>query len=485
MNPSQRLEMRQGQSLAMTPQLLQSIKLLQLSHLELAAFIDAELERNPLLQHADDAPDITALDPKSQAARHSDRMIRRIFPAAGARYPQGLSAKSRQAGGSVQGEAGGDLDATNAGSVSLTDHLESQLDLATADRRLREAGRYIIHSLTDAGYLVEETDEIAAALGLETAIVMTALRLVQSFDPPGIGARDLAECLRIQLSERGRLDAPMEIMLTRLDLVARRDFESLCRLCAVDDAALREMVAELRGLEPKPGLAYGAAPVDVLVPDVFVRPLGHGEFEIELNGATMPRVLVDRAYHAQIAPSARTPADQAFLSECARSATWLARTLDQRATTILKVASEIVRRQGGFFGGGAAHLRPLTLRSVAEAIGMHESTVSRVTANKAMGSERGTFPMKYFFSTALNGVDGAQAHSSEAVRHRIKALIATESPGRILSDDAIAQRLRASGIDIARRTVAKYREALRIPPSSQRRRAWPVATPSARDVSGL
>jgi RNA polymerase sigma-54 factor len=477
MSSSQRLELRQGQSLTMTPQLLQSIKLLLLSHLELAAFVDSELERNPLLQHADESPDTAPLDPKIRAARQADRMIRRIFPSGGARNPQGLSAKSSQAGGSVSGDGMADLDATNAGPVSLADHLETQLDLATADRALRQAGRYIIRSLSEAGYLVDEIEEIAEALGTGAETVLTALRLVQSFDPPGIAARHLAECLGIQLSERGRLDSPMETLLARLDLVARRDYANLRRLCGVDDDALSAMLTEIRSLEPKPGLAFGDAPIVALVPDVYVRTVPDGQFDIELNGMTVPRLFVDRAYQAEISRSARSNADQEFLTECVRSASWLARALDQRATTIFKVASEIVRQQGAFFHSGAGHLRPMTLRSVAEAIGMHESTISRVTANKAIGSDSGTFPMKYFFSTALNGADGADAHSSEAVRHRIKALIATETRGAVLSDDAIARRLRLSGVDIARRTVAKYREALRIPPSAQRRRSRPAITP--------
>lgn len=469
MSSTQRLELRQGHALIMTPQLLQSIKLLQLSHLELAAFIDAELERNPLLQQAEDAAD-SLLDSRMRATEQSERMIRRIFSPAGARFPNAPAANSGQTGGSVASDAVPSLDATLAGQVSLTDHLEAQLGLATTDGVLIETGRYLIHSLSEAGYLAEETDEVAAALGVDTDTVMSALRLIQSFDPPGIGARNLRECLGIQLRERDRLDAPMEALLARLDLVARRDHANLRRLCGVTEDALTAMIAEIRSLEPKPGLAFGTAPVDTLVPDIFVRPAPDGSFEIELNGTTMPRLLVDRAHHAEIVGSAHGKADQLFLSDCVRSANWLARTLDQRATTILKVAHEIVRQQGAFFREGAAHLRPMTLRSVATAIGMHESTISRVTANKAVGSPRGTFPMKYFFSTALNGADGADGHSSEAVRHRIRALIAAETVGAVLSDDAIARRLQASGVAIARRTVAKYRKALRIPAAAQRQR---------------
>ena len=479
MSSTQRLELRQGQSLTMTPQLLQSIKLLQLSHLELAAFVDAELERNPLLQHADDGPETTPLDPKARAVQQSEQIIRRIFPQAGARHPQGLAgAKSGQIAGSVPSDATSDLDATLVGHVSLTEHLETQLDLATADPRLRDTGRHLIHSLNEAGYLAEDVDEIAATLHIEVEAVMDALRLVQTFDPPGIGARHLAECLAIQLRERGSLDAPMEALLARLDLVARRDYASLRRLCDVTEMELAAMLAELRSLEPKPGLTFADAPVDALVPDVFVRASSDGGFHIELNGTTLPRLFVDRAYHAKIVQSAKSEADQRFLADCVKSAHWLARSLDQRATTILKVATEIVRRQTEFFHKGAGHLRPMTLRSVAEAIGMHESTISRVTANKAMGTPRGTFRLKYFFSTALAGSGGADTHSSEAVRHRIKAIIAAETHNAVLSDDAIAQTLKAGGVDIARRTVAKYRESLRIPASAQRRRVNTRGAPS-------
>ncbi|WP_210496209.1 RNA polymerase factor sigma-54 [Microvirga antarctica] len=470
MSSTQRLELRQGQTLTMTPQLLQSIKLLQLSHLELAAFVDAELERNPLLQHADEMAQDGPPDGKARAAQ-AERVIRRIFPQAGARHPQGLvSSKTGQASGSVPSEAGGDLEATQAGTVSLTDHLEAQLDLATADPLLRDTGRYVIHSLSETGYLADDVAEIASGCGASEDAVLRALALVQSFDPPGIAARTLSECLTIQLRERGRLDRPMETLLARLDLVARRDYAALRRLCDLDEEALAAKLSELRSLEPKPGLAFTVAPVDALVPDVFVRPQPDGSFHLELNATTMPRLLVDRTYQAQVSGHAMSKADQLFVSDCVRSATWLARSLDQRATTILKVATEIVGQQGDFFRHGAGHLRPMTLRAVAEAIGMHESTISRVTANKAVGTPAGTFPMKYFFSSALSGADGAEAQSSEAVRHRIKALIAAETRAAVLSDDAIAQRLKATGVDIARRTVAKYRESLRIPASAHRRR---------------
>jgi RNA polymerase sigma-54 factor len=258
----------------------------------------------------------------------------------------------------------------------------------------------------------------------------------------------------------------METLLARLDLVARHDFAALRRLCGVDEEDLTDMLAEIRRLEPKPGLVFASATIDVLIPDVFVRSAPDDAFLVELNPDTLPRILLDRTYHAQVVQAVRSDEDKVFLSECLQSAHWLTRSLDQRARTILKVATEIVRQQDGFFRRGVAALRPLTLKNVAEAIGMHESTVSRVVANKAIGTASGNLLMKYFFNAAA----GEGGHSSEAVRYRIRQLIEAEAPAAVLSDDAIAQKLKLEGIEVARRTVAKYREALRIPSSADRRR---------------
>jgi RNA polymerase sigma-54 factor len=261
----------------------------------------------------------------------------------------------------------------------------------------------------------------------------------------------------------------MQALVSRLDLVAKRDFPALRRLCGVDDEDLVEMLAEIRRLDPKPGRAFGAHAVEVLVPDVFVRPAPDGSWLVELNSEALPRVLVNQSYYARVSKGAVADGDKAFLSECLQTANWLTRSLEQRARTILKVATEIVRQQDAFFLHGVAHLRPLNLKTVAEAIGMHESTVSRVTSNKSIGTSRGTLEMKYFFTAAIPGAAGAASHSSESVRHRIKQLVDAEASD-VLSDDALVQRLRDEGIDIARRTVAKYRESLRIPSSIERRR---------------
>jgi RNA polymerase sigma-54 factor len=294
---------------------------------------------------------------------------------------------------------------------------------------------------------------------------------LQRFEPAGVCARDLAECLALQLYERDRLDPAMKILVENLELLARHDFAALRRLCNVDEEDLFDMAAEIRSLNPKPGNAFGAVVVQPVVPDVFVREGNDGGWVVELNGETLPRVLVNNAYHATVSRSATRNEDKTYISECYANANWLARSLDQRARTILKVSRELVRQQDAFLAWGIEHLRPLNLRTIADAIEMHESTVSRVTANKYVATPRGIFEMKYFFTSAINSSEGGEAHASEAVRHRIKDLIDAENRAQVLSDDKIVDILRETGIDIARRTVAKYREALGIPSSVQRRRA--------------
>jgi RNA polymerase sigma-54 factor len=468
MGAMQRLELRQGQSLTMTPQLVQSIKLLQLSHAELAAYVEAELERNPLLQEGEtpaDAP-VPSLADFLRAKQRAEAAGPRMVPGPPPSRSEAVPASSGQPAGSGHSELKPEMEAMLAQATSLAGHLEAQLDLATADPRLRSIGEHLIHNLDETGYLTEDLAEIAARLQVAPAEIEAALGLIQTFEPSGIGARNLAECLAIQLKERDRLDPAMQALLAHLHLVARQDFAALQKVCGVDREDLADMLSELRSLEPKPGLAFTPAPIHVLVADVLVRSAADGGFAVELNPDTLPRILLNRSYYTEVAKVVRKDEDKSFLSDCLQTASWLTRSLDQRARTILRVAAEIVRQQEDFFREGVSGLRPMTLRSVAEAIGMHESTISRVAANKALGTERGTHPMRFFFSAAT----GEGEHSAKAVRFRIRQLIEAESPKAVLSDEAIAQKLKAAGIRVARRTVAKYREAMRIPSSSDRRR---------------
>ncbi len=495
---TQRLLIRQSQTLVMTPQLMQAIKLLQLSNLDLVAYVEAELERNPLLDRGaeeEPAPGEPNGAPTSDmppangeawsggesesgasAIERLDAPREDVFPddpePTRPRAAEGPAGYSEWSGVGPGGRDDGEynLEAFVPAETTLADWLREQLTLAIANPARRMIGRYLIDLIDEAGYLGGDVAAVAERLGTSVGEVEAVLGILQGFDPPGIGARDLAECLSLQLKERDRFDPAMQGLIARLDLLAKRDFAALKKLCGVGDEDLADMIAEIRRLNPKPGLAFGSTIVQPIVPDVFVRPAPDGGWIVELNSDTLPKVLVNQTYYSEVSATARRDTEKSYLAECLQSATWLVRALDQRARTILKVSNEIVRQQDGFFAHGVEHLRPLNLKTVAEAISMHESTVSRVTANKYMATSRGIFELKYFFTSAIAASHGGEAHSAEAVRHRIKQLIDAESAADVLSDDTIVDKLREAGINIARRTVAKYREAMRIPSSVQRRR---------------
>jgi len=301
-------------------------------------------------------------------------------------------------------------------------------------------------------------------------VVENVLTAIHKLEPVGVGARSLAECLTLQLKERNRYDPAIETLLNHLDLLANRDFAALQRLCQVDMEDLTEMIAEIRALDPRPGLAHGFSAADTVIPDILVDRNRNGEWRVTLNSETLPRISINRDFYSSARKSIRTEKDKSYLQNCMTTANWLERSLDQRRQTMLKVAKEIVKQQTAFLNNGVSGLKPLALKDIAERISMHESTVSRVTSNKYMQTPRGTFELKYFFSSAIAAAGSGDAHSSEAVKHRIKQLVDNEPRDKILSDDKIVAMLREEGIDIARRTVAKYRELLRIPSSVQRRR---------------
>ena len=495
---TQRLQLRQSHALVMTPQLMQAIKLLQLSNLDLVGYVESELERNPLLERtgesevegepqspdreaaADDRPPADWTEGASRPVATLRRTARTARSAraddAEAVAPRSSSEPSAGytdwtgAGTGRQQDGEYNLEAFVSAERTLADHLAEQLVLAVVEPARRLIGQYLIDLVDEAGYLTGDLAQVADKLGAPLAEVEAVLAILQSFDPPGVCARNLTECLAIQLRERNRFDPAMQALLAHLDLLAKRDIPGLRKTCGVSEEDLIDMIGEIRHLNPKPGLAFGTTLVQPIVPDVFVRPGPDGGFMVELNSETLPKVLVNQSYHAEVAKTAKNDKDKTYLADCLQTATWLIRALDQRAKTILKVSTEIVRQQDAFFAHGVQHLRPLNLKTVADAIAMHESTVSRVTANKYMATSRGIFELKYFFTSAIAAADGSEAHSAEAVRHRIKQLIEAESPRAVLSDDTIVERLRGAGIEIARRTVAKYREAMRIPSSVQRRR---------------
>jgi RNA polymerase sigma-54 factor len=351
------------------------------------------------------------------------------------------------------------------------EHLHEQL-LASglSPAELIVAG-VLIDAVDDGGYLRADLDELSERLGIAVERIERVMTCIQGFDPVGVAARDVRECLMIQLKDRNRYDPAIAAMLDNLHLLAKRDLPALKKLCGVDDEDLREMIAEVRGLTPRPGAAFGGEPATPVQPDVYVREGPGGLWHVELNSDTLPRLLVDQRYHARVSGQSKTDQEKTFVSDCMAQANWLMKSLDQRARTILKVSSEIVRQQDAFLAFGVEHLRPLNLKTIAEAIGMHESTVSRVTSNKYIATPRGLFEMKFFFTSAIASSEGGEAHSAESVRHKIKQLIDVEVREEdVHSDDRLVEILKEAGVDIARRTVAKYREAMRIPSSVERRR---------------
>lgn len=493
---SPRLELRQGQQLVMTPQLQQAIRLLQLSNMELTEFVEAELERNPLLEReeqtqapkqVEDAPaqndsgqpDEPWLDLRKPVEDHAgglDTDFGNVFQEGGTGEPNAGGAMSGFSwAGVTQRMHGGtdddqDLENYVANDISLREHLAQQLPLIIDAPAERLIGQYLVDLIDEAGYMTAKLDSIAEKLGAPVELVEAVLQKLQALDPPGIFARNLAECLALQLKDQNRFDPLMEKLLDNLELLASRNLHALKKAVGADMDDLADMIQEIKRLNPKPGLKFGSVQIQPVVPDVIVREASDGGWHVELNSETLPRVLVNSTYYTKVSKTASNDKDKGYLLECLQTANWLVKSLDQRARTILRVAEQIIRQQDAFLMHGVQYLRPLNLKTIAEAISMHESTVSRVTSNKYISTPRGIFELKYFFTSAIASAGDGDAHSSESVRFRIKQLVDNERPDDVLSDDQLVDRLQTEGIDIARRTVAKYREALRIPSSVQRRR---------------
>ncbi len=488
MSTSLRLDVRQSQTLVMTPQLQQAIKLLQLPNLELSAFVQQEIEQNPFLEPIDGAgattalstaeagdPDTPGVDPDPGASSDWSAedegwpdQDRDSLPGLGI---ERLTPPGRGTHNAFDDEAPG-FETRLSRPKSLREHLLEQLHMDVPAGPDRLIGLHLIDLVDEAGYLGADLEEVAGRLGCSTAQVEAVLCRLQEFDPPGVCARSLKECLALQLRDADRLDPAMAILLEHLDLVARADFAPLVRLCGLPPDDVAEMIAEIKRLDPKPGLAFANEPVEAVVPDIFILPTRNGGWRVELNSATLPRVLVNKAYYVELTRGpGRDRRARRYASERFQSANWLVKALEQRARTVLKVAEAVVERQLPFLNHGVRYLRPLILRDIAEATGLHESTVSRATADKYVATPRGNFLFRYFFSNAIPGTGGESSHSAEAIRQQIKEMIESEDPEHVLSDDQIVAALRRHGVAIARRTVAKYRESLAIPSSVQRRRA--------------
>ena len=482
-----RLDLRQSQSLVMTPQLQQAIKLLALSNLEIEGFIAEELEKNPLLDTANEEQGESAPPNEGDGFEDqvepatADTLVQNGGAENEARLDIEESALSDDSGSdagmdgalgmsgissSAGGEEGPDLDLLAADELSLHDHLLAQAGRSLSGQDFLIAGQ-LIERIDEAGYLRADLLRLSHQLGVPIAALEAVLETVQGFEPTGVAARDLSECLAIQAREADRYDPAMARLIDNLDLLARGELGRLKRMCNVDEEDMADMIAELRDYDPKPGGHYGGEPVQAVVPDIFVAPRKDG-WAVELNNATLPKVIINRSYYQELSDTGNDEESKAWLNECMASANWLTKALDQRARTIVKVASELVKRQADFFREGVTHLKPLTLREIAEAIDMHESTISRATSNKYLSCDRGIFELKYFFTSGIKSGEDGESASSEAVKSHIKTLIDNED--KILSDDKLVALLKDQGLDIARRTVAKYREAMGIGSSVERRR---------------
>ena len=490
-----RLDLRQSQSLVMTPQLQQAIKLLTLSNLELETFISDEIEKNPLLDTGEISTESGEandrdVEPSEAAAQGSDEILssgpaesestldmqgdtdsfsnNSLSESDGTLDGQlGLNGSGSSSSSTASGDAP-DFENMLVAEITLTDHLMDQAGAVLSGMELFVA-QHIIDQIDECGYLQADLLELSQRLNVRLVDVERILAIVQTLDPVGVGARDLAECLALQAKDADRYDPAMERLIENLDLLAKGALPQLKRICSVDDEDLMDMIGELRNYDPKPGCKIGGGAVQAVVPDVFIAERAN-RWIIEINSATLPKVLVNRSYYSELKDGAQDKESKDWLNECLADANWLVKALDQRQRTIVKVATEIVKQQEEFFRKGVAHLRPLTLKNVAEQIEMHESTVSRVTSNKYLSCSRGTFELKYFFTSGIQSSTGGEAASAEAVKSHIKSLIDNEDPKKILSDDKLVTLLKDKGFDIARRTVAKYREALGMGSSVQRRR---------------
>jgi len=496
-------EFRQSQSLVMTQQLQQSIKLLQLSANELQEFIDLELEKNPLLTKeeaeamGEKAPDdeeggevaaAASEDGEIDADRKELDVSDTDYSVNESLYDEEYagdwndedrtdfsrySADTHAQGGGSAGRGfdgeDSDIESSLQSEQTLREHIIEQISVDITDPTERLLAISLADMLDDSGYLREDTKTLSQSLGADEKDIEAVIGKLQQFDPAGVFARSLTECLKLQLKDMDRLDPVMEKFLDNIEMMGKGDLAGLRKVCGVDEEDFTQMLSDIRQCNPKPASGYIKEESQTVIPDVLVRRGKGGSWLVELNSDALPRVLVNRTYSAEVNSKTHKETKK-YLNEQLANANWLIKALDQRAQTILKVAKEIVKQQEMFLIHGIRFLKPLVLKDIAEAVGMHESTISRVTTSKFIATPRGTLEMKYFFTSSISSGVGENEFSSKTVQYYIKELVDAEEPQKILSDDAIVKKLKDRNIDVARRTVTKYREAMHIPSSVVRRR---------------
>lgn len=466
MGLDQHLRLQSSTSLVMTPQLQQAIKLLQFSHQELESFLMEQLVDNPLLMLQEEK-----YEEDSTASSEDPNFLANFQEFYGKSEKQGPAGQTSSLDQEEWLET-----LIPANPLSLREHLLNQVNSDFLDPVKRLAGTYLLGYVQPTGYFEGDLEEIAHQLGASLAYVKGILKDLQQFEPAGVCTQNLRECLKMQLEDKQILSPSFLILLDHLDTLAKGDLNSLKRKCHVSEFELAHMIHEIRSLNPKPGLIFEKNTSSMVIPEVFMlQDEATGEWAVDLNPETMPKVLLDFPYYTVIKENLKEKEGKKYLAERFAHANWLIKALHQRATTLIRVSQEIVRKQEDFFNHGIAHLKPLVLRDVAESVELHESTISRVTNNKYISTPRGVFELKYFFNSSLEGVSGI-SYASTTIRHRIQSLVSKENPQKPLSDDCIVQFLKQEGINVARRTVAKYREILKIPPAFQRKR-WQSISP--------
>ena len=496
------LQLKQMQSLVMTPALRQAIAILQMNNQELSELVEQEVEMNPFLERSGEGESQDQGDTPSEKEKEYNNLTNYEDP--GQEKPVTVPKEDLEFdtsnvfnGDSEAAETFDTMPQMDRGSGrddfsendynfennlrgkedSLFEHVTKQIQIGFAAPQDRMIAFALMEGLDEAGYYRGNMMELTRQFECEISDVELVLARLQQFEPAGIFAMDLAQCLEIQLRENGELTPVMQVMLANISLLEKHDFKTLQKKCGVDEATLKNMLIALRRLDPKPGAQFTHDIAQTLVPDILMRKNKDANnpdtWIVELNPDTLPRVLVNQRYAAMVQSKNVKKEEKQFLIDKYQGAQWLVKAMDQRAQTIIKVAAEIVRQQESFFAYGASYLKPLVLRNVAEQVEVHESTVSRVTTGKYMTTPRGVFELKYFFSSSVGGAengDVGMAHSSNAIKARIKEFIDKEDPKKVLSDDDIVNLLKADDISLARRTVTKYREAMNIGSSVERRR---------------
>jgi len=480
MQISQNLKLKQSQSLVMTPQLQQAIKLLQLNNLELSNLINKELEENPFLenQNSEEAVDVqeektneidesfSSGESQSDEPKNEDYENRWDVETSSMNYSRNTNNESLDPGSIVE--------QTYAEKVTLKSILTNQAHLEFSDEKDRRISEILIDYIEPSGWFLQSLDEIESFSGFESDAIESVLKRMQKFEPSGVFARNLKECLSIQLQNTDPFSEKNITVVENLELLGEGNLKELQKITGMRDDELKESIKKIRLLNPKPGLKYSDENLDLLSPDVIVMKNNNDEWSVELNNSTLPKITVNNEYIREIESLKCNETDKKFISENINSAKWLIKAIEQRNITTLKISSEIINQQKEFFEKGKKFLKPMILKDVAKKIDMHESTVSRVTSNKLILTPRGIFEMKIFFSASINSMNDGESHSAASVRESLKKLITNEPLNSPFSDEALVSKLQLEGINLARRTVAKYRELLNIPSSSIRRRMMKI-----------